>query len=230
MAGARRVEELTPRSAEFYLRAPVFFLSYARPKRSKTREIILPDATERFAILYRDLTSNVVDLVASRTGLDPGFMDTELEGGFRWRKELLTNLGTCQVFVPLLTTSYVRTSPWCAMEWDLYTRRKARTADGKPIDQPPILPVFWAPVPPPLPTEIAEVQRFVAPGLPDRIRELYRAEGIVGLYRIDRGAYDAVVWSLAREISRLYHSYVVEPLHLGDTRGLRRQFGMDEMI
>jgi hypothetical protein len=227
MPGERHVDGLSPKPDDFYLRVPVFFLSYARPKRTKARETPLSEPIEKFSVLYRDLTSNVTDLVASHTGQDPGFMDTELEGGTRWRQELLTNLGTCQVFVPLLTASYIRTSAWCAMEWDLYTRRKARAPDGRPLDAP-VLPVFWAPITSPLPPEIAEVQLFTAPGLPERVRELYRAEGIVGLYRVERGAYDAVVWSLAKEISRLYHSSIVEPLHLGDTRGLRRQFGMDE--
>jgi TIR domain len=175
--------------------------------------------------MYGGLTTNVANLVASRPGEDPGFMDMHLESGVRWRDELLEKVDTCQVFVALLTASYVLTSRWCAMEWDLFMKRSAtRKDDGSPRKTPPVIPVLWAPIAAGLPAEIAEVERFIPSGLPSDVQIRYRDNGIFGLYRTDRGAYDAVVWSLAMEISRLHHKYTVEPSKIRDTAGLREAF------
>lgn len=206
--------------------SPVFFVSYARPKPGKRSDGAPAGMNDRLQAFYSDLTANMVQLVASTAGEDPGFIDTELESGTRWRAELLNKLGGCQVFVALLSAAYVQTSAWCAMEWDLFSRRRT-LRNGKPHDARSIIPVIWAPIAERLPPAVADVQRFV-PALPTAIKDAYRKHGIFGLRKTDPHAYDAVVWSLSLEIQRLFHDHRVEPLFLRDTRGLRRTFGTDE--
>jgi hypothetical protein len=189
----------------------------------------LGDANRYFRELYGDLTANVAQLVASRTGEDPGFMDVDMETGTNWRDDLLRGVGTCQVFVALLTASYVQASPWCAMEWDLFTRRRTtRTSDGLVHSASPVIPVLWAPIAAELPPEILAVQSFAPLDQPAEVQHLYRENGLFGLYRSERAAYESVVWSLAMEVSRLFHRYEVEPLILTETSELRRSFGVGE--
>jgi hypothetical protein len=208
-----------PRPTPHRLRPPVFFLSYARTKSSAVPPNDVVRAT------YKALTTNVANLVDSPTGETPGFMDTETETGMPWRQHLIEMLCTSQVFVALLNAPYVRTSRWCAMEWDLFMRRTAkRRDDGTPRGTPPVIPVIWAPVTPGLPKEVAEIERFIPTELPDDIQARYRRNGILGLHNTDRDAYAAVVWELSLEISRLYYKYDVEPSDTRATSDLRQAF------
>ncbi len=201
---------------------PVFFLSYARQ-----RQFGMPakDVNDSVQAMFSELTTNVAVLVGSPTGEDPGFMDTHTETGTQWQAELADKVCSCHVFVALLSVAYMRTSEWCAMEWDLFMKRTAtRVVDGRERKIPPVIPVLWAPVPPGRPTEIAAVEEFQALDLRDDIRARYRENGVFGLYQTDQEAYKAVVWSLSKEISRLYHKYTVEPMAVPDISRLRRQF------
>lgn len=201
------------------LRPPVFFLSYARTK----SPAVPPSDVVRTT--FKALTVNVANLVDSPTGEAPGFMDTDIETGLPWRQHLLEMLSTTQVFVALINAPYVRTSKWCAMEWDLFMRRTAtRKDDGTPRRNPPVIPVIWAPVTPGLPVEVAEVERFIPNELPDDIQARYRRNGILGLHNTDRDAYAAVVWELSLEISRLYYKYSVESSDTADITDLRQAF------
>jgi hypothetical protein len=189
-------------------RAPVFFLSYAR---SPDAEL---DARARH--FFDDLSENVAQLVSRPVGSDPGFMDAGLLAGSRWNSELLTALGTCQVFVPLLSVPYVE-SQWSSMEWDAFSRRTvvSRTAQGLLTG---ILPVNWKPVPPAkMPAVIAGVQGFAPKGLDRHVADRYATRGLVELLtREFESDYRFVVWRLAQEIANFYFNYRVEPLILSD--------------
>ena len=67
-------------------------------------------------------------LTVRRPGADPGFMDLSMNPGSEWRGELLEAVGTCKVFVALLSPSYTA-SEWCGKEWDAFSRRKVTGGD-----------------------------------------------------------------------------------------------------
>jgi hypothetical protein len=206
--------------------APVFFLSYARAKRPKNPVAPAHDANDPVHRLFRDLTENVNQLIAFTPGQDPGFVDTTMDGGERWRKQLLRTAGTCQIFICLLSEPYLH-SRWCAMEWDIFSRRRiVRRADGEPDDETGIVPVLWAPTGTDIPPVIADVNRFAPKDLPDpNFGPQYQTNGLLGLLRIGyESAWEAVVWKLAMHIQRLHFSHWVEPLVPANTEGLRQDF------
>src|SRR3954470_13291249 len=81
-------------------RAPVFFLSYSRPDRSKPAAA--PQEPNRYVKeLFDELTTNVNELIGSPTGQDPGYLDLGRDGGEKWQQGVLQAAGTCRVFVCL---------------------------------------------------------------------------------------------------------------------------------
>jgi hypothetical protein len=148
----------------------------------------------------------------------------------KWSAELLHNLDNATVFVALLSARYVNLSRWCPMEWSYFARRKVTTKAGAEVrpNDTAILPVNWSPVDGPLPPMISAVQHFEpnAEALLPRHRTLYLKEGVLGMqkYHEGQGAYNAVVWSLAREIQIRVNALDVRPSGKTDTRGLRRSF------
>lgn len=196
--------------------SPVFFVSYAR-----VRDIPLPaPATDRDEFVMRfftDLSLNVNELVSPPIGVDPGFIDRAIAGGDRWEPELLQAAGTCQVFVPLISPSYLR-SEWCMREWALFSARRVIARDtGVPDHTSAIVPVIWVPTErSAMPPDIRGIQGFAPEGLADpRIGAEYLGNGIYGLLRTrQEDAYQHVVWRLSmriREICLRYHVEVGTP-------------------
>lgn len=201
----RRGDDADPRKPE-----PLFFLSYAHTSRGQQNRI------KQF---FEDLSENVAELVSRQVGADPGFMDRTMGGGNHWSAELLEAVGTCHVFVPLLSTPYL-TSTWCGMEWFAFSRRQVVRRSGARSDhQTAIVPVVWAaPVQGPLPKVVGNVQRFTLnlanTDMTRHHEEEYEEEGVGGLLRIRADSYDTVVWKLAQRIAGLYYEYSVDPLVL----------------
>lgn len=187
-------------------REPVFFLSYAHTGGNRS--------VERF---FADLSRDVAELVDLRTGAEPGFMDRRsIRGGDIWTGDLLDAVGTCRVFVALLSTPYM-SSRWCGMEWYAFAQRYVEAEGGGSAHGTGILPVTWAPWPDghPVPSAVDRIQRFAPDELPDStIADLYREHGLLGLSRIDANAYESVVWLLARAVANIAYHLSIKPLVL----------------
>jgi hypothetical protein len=200
-----------------------FFLSYARANSAAGS----PDAArysdqmaERF---FMDLQENVAQLIVRGTGAEIGFMDTRMQGGTRWRDELIHAAGTCQVLVTLLSAPYL-SRKWCGMEWCAFSRRTVQRIAGSGASpwQGPIIPVRWAPVSFPLPSVVREEMIFSPSSHPDLdLPARYKANGVYGLLRTKQeDSYQIIVWQLSMLISKIYHSqrlksrrFRVEDLH-----------------
>jgi hypothetical protein len=195
----RVAEEVRPR-------APLFFLSYAHA-----------GGRQQITKFFNDLTENVGQLVGRPVGADPGFMDRRMPDGSRWSSELLGAVGGCQVFVAMLSSPYI-TSAWSGMEWFAFTQRTVSpVADTSSEYQTAIVPVIWAPISRRrAPQVVQDVQWFMPSGLADLgIPDLYEANGVYGLMAMGlQTFYQAVVWELAKHISEVSYSYLVEPLVL----------------
>jgi len=205
--------------------APIFFLSYARANprgRASPRYAV----NEHVARLFKDLSENVAELLPSLPGKQLGFMDTTMQGGEDWRRRLLYAAGTCQVFIALLSPNYLDGSPWCAMEWDLFSKRTVKPRSSETEAGSGIIPSLWAPTRTSTPRHVSAVQRFAPSDYVDELdRERYRAGGIFGLLRTNHhDAYMSIVWDLAMLIQTRYYDQWVEPQIRTDTRGLRRSF------
>ncbi|MDQ4039155.1 MAG: toll/interleukin-1 receptor domain-containing protein [Actinomycetota bacterium] len=89
-------------------------------------------------------------------------------GGTRWAPEVLEAAGTCHVFIPLISLSYVE-STWCAMEWDAFWQRNViRRPSDSSGSQTAILPVTWLPMrKDQLPPAVQELQFFLPQQLTD---------------------------------------------------------------
>lgn len=187
-------------------RAPLFFLSYARPS-----------GRQRMSRFFDDLTENVDQLVGRPVGADPGFMDTHIPGGNLWPPDLLAAVGRCQVFIAMLSSPYI-TRPWCGREWFAFAQRMVTpVADGDLAHPTAILPVLWAPVPRErAPQVVRKVEWFSPSGLTGLdIPELYAANGVFGLMVMGlETPYQTVVWEIAKTIRDIYYGCHVEPLVL----------------
>lgn len=197
----RAGDEADPRKRE-----PLFFLSYAHTSMGQQTRI------KQF---FGDLSENVAELVSRPVGMDPGFMDRKMGGGSHWSAELLEAVGTCHVFVPLLSTPYLQ-SPWCGMEWFAFSRRSVTRLAGAGSDhQTVIVPVIWAaPLQGPVPKVVDAVQRFTLNLADDNMIRQYEEEGIFGLLHMRADSYETVVWKLAQGIADLYYGYRVDSLVL----------------
>ncbi|HEY0531304.1 MAG TPA: TIR-like protein FxsC [Actinoplanes sp.] len=205
--------------------APIFFLSYWRPK--PAQGVGPPREATRFVTrFFDDLTADVNDLIGSVPGRDPGFLDVAGDGGVLWRRRLLHAVGTCHVFICLLSAPYLHQSEWCAREWDLFARRsvKPRVSDADPAESA-IVPVLWTPLTGDVPEVVADVNYFVPARLPPDDRAAYRAEGMLGLLKTGQeNVYQAIVWRLAQHVERIRRTYRVEPLYLQSEDDLRTTF------
>jgi len=211
-------------------RGPIFFLSYARARPTRTSQAPPHDVNRSVVRLFDDLSMHVGQLVGSPTGVDPGFMDRSMESGARWVPEVLAAVGTCHVFIPLISSGYVE-SKWCAMEWDAFSSRTiGRRRSDSSGSRTAILPVTWSPMlEDHLPPVVRELQFFLPQQLKDPdVAQRYLAEGVYGLLALkDEEAYRHVIWRLARRIVDAYHAYHVEPRIPTDPCQLRESFGGD---
>jgi TIR domain len=211
--------------------APIFFLSYAQARPSRTSQTSPRDTNLHVLRLFDDLSSHVGELLGSAVGEYPGFMDRSMEGETRWAPEVLAAAGTCHVFIPLISSGYVE-SKWCAMEWDAFWRRNViRRPSDSSWSKTAILPVTWSPMlEDQLPPAVRELQFFLPQQLKDPdIVQRYLTEGVYGLLALnDEVAYQAVAWRLARRIRDVSLMYQVEPKIPTDPRQLRESFRGDD--
>ncbi|MEU8183048.1 TIR-like protein FxsC [Micromonospora sp. NPDC049047] len=191
-------------------RAPLFFLSHSRAPVGRATG----KPAEYLSRFFEDLTVHVSELVGPVTGVDAGFLDSTIAGGERWSPELLEAAGTCQVFVPLLSSALL-SSEWCGREWDLFSRRRILPRHGAAsAHETAIVPVTWSPTNgAALPRVLRDIQRFSPTAMPDPdIAVHYQRDGVYGLLTMQwESAYRAVVWRLAQRIVAIHRSYLVEP-------------------
>ncbi|MFC0533309.1 TIR-like protein FxsC [Phytohabitans kaempferiae] len=200
--------------------APIFFLSYVQTRRPS--DAPRDDLVMRF---FDELSRYLGELVGRRPGWEPGFMDRWPSDGEQWSQELLRAVGTCQVFVPLISGPYL-SSRWCGREWHAFSRRSVLSRDGgDAVAQTGILPVLWSPTREDrLPRVVREIQSFWPTGLPDEVTSLYMEEGLYGLYALGReDDFKAVVWRLAQRIVSFHREYWVAP-GVAETKTLRNVF------
>lgn len=194
----------------------MFFLSHARTTAAKRAAgntgAHVARAQKFLQQFFGDLSEHVGELLASRAGEEPGFVDRSLQGSEHWSAEILHAVGTAQVFVALLSPAYVE-SDWCAMEWDAFSRRIVMRTDGHDGEAPTmILPVLWTPVPQAgQPKVVRAVHRFT-PDNDDAAAAQYSANGIYGLLTTRKKvAYEKVVWQIGRRIADLCGQCQVGP-------------------
>lgn len=206
--------------------APLFFLSYARPKRPPGTPTTERSPNREILRLFEDLSTDVGELLGRDTGAYPGFIDRSMRGGELWETDIFTAAGRCQVFIPLVSASLAG-SEWCGKEWDAFACREYEPRHSKQSEyRAAILPVIWAPFEmSAMPKVIRDIQLFTPTGLPEYvIAEKYQEEGVLGLLRLGmEQAYRSVVWRLARETVAVSRSYHVRP-SIPDPRQLRNIF------
>jgi hypothetical protein len=198
--------------------SPLFFLSYAHSQVFTRNMGEARERNWRFTQFFRDLSENLAELVSRPTGSDPGYMDLgymdrSISEGERWNPELLKAIGTCQVFVALLSPVYFGSS-WCGLEWHAFSQRRVLSStQAETSNQTAILPVIWAPVrEQDVPAVVKEVQWFYPRDVPTAgITLRYENDGVVGLLQLDDVAYKSVVWRLAQRIAQIHYSHRVEP-------------------
>ncbi|RZT76970.1 TIR domain-containing protein [Micromonospora violae] len=190
-------------------RAPLFFISYSgAPVGRATGQ-----PAEHLSRFFVDLSVHVSELVGPVTGVDAGFLDTSIAGGEQWSPELLQAAGTCQVFVPLVSSALIL-SDWCGREWDAFSRRRVTPRHSSAsVHETAIVPVTWSSTSGmALPRVLRDIQRFT-PTAPDPgIAAHYQREGVYGLLSMEwENMYRVVVWRLAQRIVDIHRSYLVEP-------------------
>jgi hypothetical protein len=186
-------------------RAPVFFVSHAHPATA------YGPRRQDIGRFFDDLSDFVATLISRPAGADPGFIDSRISGE-RWEARILAMLGTCQVLIPLLSADYV-VSNWCGMEWHGFSSRPVLRIDpaGSAIHTA-IFPVFWAPIRDDMIPAAVSSEQFFMPG--DPYDQDYLRNGIFGLQRFNKEAYEVTTWRLAQEISESYYRYEVTPVEL----------------
>jgi TIR domain len=206
--------------------APAFFLSYARPQSQSTFGAALDFDNPVFR-LFNDLCVRVNQAIRMPVGMDVGFIDANLEVGVQWRPELLRMIGTCTVFVALLSEPYLYDSKWCPMEWHLFKQREVRPKKGYANISPnssAILPVLWTPIYGDFPPVVEAAERFMPADLPPEYLARYQRDGLLGARDISIAAYTALVSKIARHIQIVRATRTVVPLVKEDTSGLPDTF------
>lgn len=199
--------------------SPLFYFRYAPRGIGQRRADV--------ARFFADLSENVSSLVLLAPGRGPGFIDSEPQNGFRSSRRAAA-LGTCQVFVALLSADYLK-NQLCGKEWDAFAQREVREhgfSGHHTVGMSCIIPVIWAPFPSDrLPRAVASVQWFSPRDLPEQATsDHYHAGGISGLMLAGpEPAYRAVTWELAKRIAEIQARYEVEPRVI-DYAGLRGTF------
>lgn len=199
--------------AEPGLRDPLFFVSHANAT-GPARPGPAGDPDRPFLDFFGELSQHVNELHYRRSGADPGFMDLTMDGGLAWEREVLKAVGTCQVFVALLSSPYVNRE-WCGLEWSAFRRRRSWRLDlcAWTETNECIVPVLWAPLSDAaMPSVVREVERFSPPPLKaGSLAAAYREQGLRGLRITEPESYAATVWWLAMKIKQKLNDYRVEP-------------------
>lgn len=111
---------------------PYFFFSYSRADAARA------DSVDGY--LYRFYDDLSYEL-ATRGGIqlrDAGFLDRDQRPGVDWSTHSGAALGTCNVFVPLFSPNYFK-STYCGKEWHGFTARESADGTG-------VVPVWWLPL------------------------------------------------------------------------------------
>ncbi|MGI5236859.1 TIR-like protein FxsC [Dactylosporangium sp. CA-139066] len=200
------VEDLDPA-------APVFFVSYARPR---SPQPAAPTVSNRVVNFFHELSLHLNNLVYREAGADPGYLDVSQDDTGDYPSRSLEALGSCQVFVPLLSPAYPR-SRWCALEWNAFTSRAVRSRENEsPTRSTSILPVLWTSTLSnfsQMPDAIRNIQFFY----PSRVgrsgnSQQYTEDGLYGMLASNAPGTDEVIFRLAQRIVEIYQSNHVGPL------------------
>lgn len=180
-------------------KGPIFFLSYAHTQ-----------AVDTVVQFFELLSQHVQELVGLGTGDAAGYMDDSMDDGSYWSHELMSAIGTCPVFVPLISPRYLR-SAWCAREWHAFQRRTVHTIPPGG-NTSPVLPVRWADTPMDDIPEVIKKLQFFRPTGSERpeLRRRYHSEGMYGLSVGGDESYKLLVWRIAQQINRIYRTHRVE--------------------
>lgn len=213
--------------------APVFFMSHANVYDLKDGGEGADEPNTLFSTFFSDLSQDLNQLVARRTGADPGFIDRDkLRAGSPWEPDILQAIGTCQVLIALVSASFSK-SKWCGKEWDAFTRRRTWSRkDGALMPNPKCaVPVLWTVgQQEDYPQIVMKHHQFrPRPTLKLPLDKLYLAEGVYGLHQIEQEAYRATVWRLAQEIEHRVSEYWVEPSIPADSNSLTDVFAEEEL-
>jgi hypothetical protein len=216
--GARESETVADREMRIPKGSPLFFVSYAST--AKTSQYV--------GSFFRELSDHVCELVGRSPGDDSGFLAQRLPGGREWAPELIHAVNTCQVFVPLISSSLIN-SDWCGREWDAFARRLVtKRLTGRPDQETAIVPVTWSrTVAEHEPNVVQKIQRFEPPldeGDPT-LSQRYRDNGVYGFRAMGRdNDWQVVIWRLAERIADVYWHYKVEPGNVNDPDELTNVF------
>ena len=198
---------------------PYFFLSYAHTPRL-AGESGNPDIW--VVNLFKDLSSDIMQLTNLPPGARPGFMDRDLRTGSDWPSRLAQALATCRVFVPLYSRRYFD-SENCGKEWFAFSRRALNHAARNSGPAEAIVPALWVPVPPAQLPEAARSIQFDHGELGDR----YGTHGFYGIIKLSRyrSDYEEAVYELARRIVEVAQSTHIEPEEPAPYDSLESAFG-----
>jgi FxsC-like protein len=168
-----------------------FFLSYSSVDYRKGKK----DDLCRF---FTDLEARITQLGRGDGGF---FAARTIETGADWKDELVSNLKSCHVIVPLYSPNYFK-SPHCGREWKVFFDRFQENKRNPPPDvvKPEIiLPVLWTAELLEIPKEVAEVQ--------DKTTEYpmdYQTSGLSYLMRSSRKAgYDDFVHKFGLRLAQM---------------------------
>jgi FxsC-like protein len=184
------------------VRAPYFFLSYARSDPLAGNPDEDPDMlVETF---YSDLTQAVRHLASDDEA--SGFYDHDVPIGSDWKQFTTRALCAAQVFVPLYSVSYL-TNSWPGRELTCFKKRIEQAGRLNPVRR--FVPVLWAP--------LAGVQE--PPGLRDALTWAdsvpdYAENGLRRLMKPQfyHDSYQSVLNWLAQQIVELAERDPIEPV------------------
>jgi hypothetical protein len=228
--GAEESETVGDREMQIPEGSPLFFVSYPRSRLRTSRTTAQGNADRYVQEFFEALSDHVRELVGRSTGADPGFLDQSMDGGRQWEPDMLRAVGSCQVFIPLISPSLFE-SDWCGKEWDAFAKRTVINRKTKKSDEESaIVPVTWLPTKEADPEIVQRIHRFEPKRLPDPdTRDLYWSEGIYGLRVIQEDRhYQIAVWHLAQRIRDIYWSHWVEPKVIENSTGLNNVFDLGE--
>ena len=121
-------ERATGRALEPRSHGPSFFVSYARPPGSPSRDDPSPVGE-----LAQDLNFEIGQHVRQGSRqVPPGVSDREIPIGDNWRRFISHMLAEAHVLIALVSTPYLD-SDWCGKEWAVFSQRAVHT-------RPPLLP------------------------------------------------------------------------------------------
>jgi transcriptional regulator with XRE-family HTH domain len=206
-----------PADIRFDPGAPIFYLGYGHARHPQAAG--LGPSSNMVQRLRNDLAEHVGELLGLPYGQTVGFLDLDARLGDPWNEQIRHAIGTCHVYVPLISPRYLA-SPWCRFEWDAFASRIVRSTTAVPtVAQSAIIPVSWTAVDrTTLPPAIQRIQSFTPNPAPPGVVDAYLSDGLYGIMqlRMER-EYEVVVWRLAQRIVDIAAHYRVEQSIPDDT-------------